>query len=255
MDEIESEAYFIQGGKRKQQLQTLAKHYPISLHGTGLSLASSDELNWQHLAKLRELCQDIDACLVSDHLAWTSINGHYLHTSLPLPYTDEMLTHLITRIKHVQTYLGRQLLIENCAHYLRFIDSTYSEANFLNELAEQTQCGISLDLTSLYVSSQNLNFNAQQYLRTIHPKHIQSLHIGAFKTRFLNGEQMLIASKDQPIPAAIWALYHEAIKQLGAKPTLIEWETALPTIETFFEEAKTAEKHMRDAYVAAKLAG
>ncbi|HEU5281160.1 MAG TPA: DUF692 domain-containing protein [Gammaproteobacteria bacterium] len=253
--EVDTESFFTDGGKRKQQLLALREHYPISLHGKGLSLASADELNWQHLAKLRELSLQIDACLISDHLAWSSINGHYLHECLPFPYTDDMLEHIVTRINHVQTYLGRKILIENCPAYLHFNTATMHEAAFLNEVAKRTQCDIVLDLTSLYVSAMNLNFNPLHYLRTFSSQHVQELHISGFKTANINEEPCLIASKDQPILPSVWSLYSEAIKQFGAKPTIIEWDHALPSLTTLIAEADHAETLMRETYVAAKLAG
>lgn len=253
--EVDTESYFMNGGKRKQQLLAVREHCPISLHGSGLSLASTDELNWQHLAKLRELSLQIDACLISDHLAWSSINGHYLHECLPFPYTDDMLEHIVTRINHVQTYLGRSILIENCPAYLHFNASTLHEAAFLNEVAERTQCDILLDLTSIYVSATNLNVNPLHYLRTLSPKRVQELHISGFKTVQLGDDPYLLASKDQTILPGIWSLYREAIKQFGAKPTIVEWHHSLPSLDTLTAEAEHAETLMRETYVAAKLAG
>lgn len=253
--EVDTESYFIDGGKRKQQLLAVRDHCPISLHGNGLSLASTDELNWQHLAKLRALSLQVDACLISDHLAWSSINGHYLHECLPFPYTEEMLNHLVTRINHVQTYLGRKILIENCPAYVHFSSSTLHEAAFLNEVAKQADCDILLDLTSLYVSAMNLNVSPTHYLRTLDPARVQALHLSGFKTAQLPDEHCLVASKDQAILPPMWSLFSEAIKILGAKPTIIEWNEALPPLETLVHEAEHAETLMRETYVATKLAG
>src|SRR5690348_13716759 len=96
--EVHSENYFSEGGNAITLLEKIRRDYPISLHGVSLSLGSTDELNWSHLKQLRDLMQRVDASLVSEHLAWSSINGHYLHDLLPLPYTEEALNHVATRI-------------------------------------------------------------------------------------------------------------------------------------------------------------
>src|SRR3990167_9328791 len=77
--EVHSENFFGEGGKPIYFLEKIREHYPVSLHGVNLSIGSSDELNWEHLKKLRDLIQRVDPCLVSDHLAWSSLDGQYYH--------------------------------------------------------------------------------------------------------------------------------------------------------------------------------
>lgn len=252
--EVHSENYFAEGSKASRSLEKIRELYPISLHGVGLSLGSADALNWQHLKKLRDLIERIHPCLVSDHLSWSSINGHYLHDLLPLPYSHEALSHISDRIIQVQDYLNRQILIENISSYVSYYESTLKEWDFLNAVAAKTGCGILLDINNIYVSSVNLNFDPLTYIRAISANLVQEIHLAGFTTTLIKNKEVLIDTHDRPISSSVWELYKEAILKLGHKPTIIEWDKQLPTLETLYLEAYRAEQIMRENYVTAKSA-
>lgn len=244
--EVHSENYFAEGGKSLHVLEKVRRDYPISLHGVGLSLGSADELNWQHLKKLRDLITYIDPCLISEHLSWSSLDGQYLHDLLPLPYTEEALNHVVSRIQQVQDYLHRQILIENVSSYIRYKHSTLLEQDFLREVALKSGCGILLDINNIYVNATNLGFDPHTYLTGIPANLVQEIHLGGFTTTTIQDREVLIDSHNRPVVPAVWNLYKEAIRQLGRKPTIIEWDADLPSLDTLCLEAYRAEKIMRE---------
>lgn len=253
--EVHSENYFGAGGKPLLQLESVRRDYPVSLHGVSLSLGSTDELNWQHLTRLRELSKQIDACLVSDHLAWCSYDGQYFHDLLPLPYTEEALLHLVTRIQQVQEFLGRQILIENVSSYLKFPESTIPEWEFLASVATQSGCGILLDLNNVYVSATNLGFNTNTYLQAIPAHLVQQIHLAGFTTTKIGEEEILIDNHGANIVPAVWDLFRQANQRYGIKPTIIEWDTQLPVLDKLCLEAWRAESIIKENYHAAKHTG
>lgn len=253
--EVHSENYFGEGGRPIHQLEQVRRDYPVSLHGVSLSLGSTDELNWQHLTQLKALSKRIDACLVSDHLSWSSYNGQYLHDLLPLPYTDESLAQIVDHIRQVQDFMGRQILIENISSYVKYTHSTIPEWEFLRAVAEQSGCGILLDVNNIYVSATNLDFNPYIYLASIPAKLVQQIHLGGFTTSIIDGKEVLIDSHNQRIVPAVWDLFRQSVLQYGAKPTIIEWDSDLPALEKLCLEAYRAESIIRENYVAAKRAG
>lgn len=253
--EVHSENFFGDGGKALHFLEQIRRHYPVSLHGVNLSLGSADELNWNHLKRLRDLINRINPCLISDHLCWSSINGQYLHDLLPLPYTEEAIAHVVARINQVQDYLGRQILIENISSYIQFKQSTLTEQAFLCEVVKKSGCGILLDINNIYVSSTNLGYNPDDYLRAIPSDAVQEIHLGGFTSTTINGKETLIDSHDRPVIPAVWELYRLAIQHLGRKPTIIEWDSNLPSLNTLCLEAYRAETILRETYVPAKHTG
>ena len=68
---------------------------------------------------------------ISDHLCWTGIAHKNSHDLLPVPYTEEALKHIISRIKQVQDYLERPIALENPSTYLEFKTSHIPEAEFI----------------------------------------------------------------------------------------------------------------------------
>lgn len=253
--EVHTENYFGDGGRPLWHLEQVRRDYPVSLHGVSLSLGSADELNWKHLTQLKELYQRIDACLISDHLSWSSYNGQYFHDLLPLPYTDESLAHLVERIRQVQDFLGKQILIENISSYVEFTHSTIPEWEFIRAAAEQSGCGILLDLNNIYVSATNLGFNPDTYLAAIPENLVQEIHLAGFTTCIIDEKEVLIDSHNQRIMPAVWDLHRQSVKRFGAKPVIVEWDTDLPALETLCLEAYRAENIIKENYVAAKLAG
>lgn len=253
--EVHSENYFGEGGRPIHHLDQARKDYPVSLHGVGMSLGSADDLNWQHLTQLKDLHQRIDACLISEHLSWSSLNGQYFHDLLPLPYTEEALGHMTGRIQQVQEFLGKQILIENISAYLSYLHSTIPEWEFLSELARQSGCGILLDINNIYVSSVNLGFDPYDYLDHIPGNAVQEIHLAGFSASIVDNREVLIDTHNNPVVPAVWDMFRHIIKRIGAKPTMIEWDADLPTLEKLYLEAFRAEQIIREAYVAAKRTG
>ena len=246
--EVHSENYFGEGGPPLYYLEQARHHYPLSLHGVGLSLGSTDELNWPHLRKLKALIARFEPGLVSEHLCWSSVNGRYLNDLLPLPYTEEALSHITDRILRVQDFLGRQILIENLSSYLRYTHSTIPEWEFIAEVAHKSDCGILLDVNNIYVSSVNHRFDPQQYLEAIPEPKVKEIHLAGYTVnRYPEGE-VLIDSHNARVFDDVWALYRKAVRRLGAVPTLIEWDTDIPSLDVLVDEAHKADNILKEAY-------
>ena len=231
--EVHSENYFGDGGQPLYFLERFRSHYPLSLHGVGLSLGSTDPLNSTHLQKLKSLIDRFDPGLVSDHLCWSSVAGRFLNDLLPLPYTEEALNHVVTRIGQTQDFLRRQILVENVSSYLRYKHSTIPEWEFLAEVAHRAGCGILLDVNNIYVSAENHQFDPLTYINAIPAAPVQEIHLAGFDS---NGD-CLIDTHGKPVFEAVWPLYAHTIERLGSKPTLIEWDTDIPALAVLLAEA------------------
>jgi uncharacterized protein (UPF0276 family) len=239
--EVHSENYFGDGGAPLHYLDKIREHYPLSLHGVGLSLGSADELDYSHLQKLRTLIARAQPGLVSEHLCWCSIGDIYLNDLLPLPYTQEALRHVAARIGQVQDFLGREILIENVSSYLQYKHSTIPEWEFLAEVAARSGCGILLDINNIYVSAVNHDFDALRYLRHTPAAAVKEMHLAGFSVnRFEDGE-ILIDTHGARVAQPVWTLYREAVRRFGAVPTLIEWDTDIPPLAVLVEEMRSAD--------------
>lgn len=239
--EVHSENYFGAGGKPLDYLERIRAHYPLSLHGVGLSIGSTDPLDQQHLAALKALIQRFEPALVSEHLSWGSIGGRHFNDLLPMPYTEEALAHMITRVTQVQDFLGQTILIENPSSYLQYAESVIPEWEFLTEMSRHSGCSVLLDVNNIYVSARNHHFDANAYLQAIPRQMVQEIHLAGFTINRFDNNEILIDTHNQPVYPAVWALYRQAVQRFGPIPTLIEWDTDLPELTVLIAEAKQAD--------------
>lgn len=247
--EVHSENYFGDGGRPLYYLEKVAQHYPLSLHGVGMSIGSTDKLNINHLEKLKKLIDRFQPGLVSEHLSWGSFQGKYFNDLFPMPYTSEALKHMVNQVNYVQNYLGRQILIENVSSYLEFECSSIPEWDFITELADKTGCGILLDVNNIYVSACNHGIDANQFINSIPTTHVKEIHLaGHTKKHFDDGTVILIDTHNDRIIDQVWNLYQSAIGRFSNTPTLIEWDTDLPPLAVLLEEAHKADNIYQSAH-------
>jgi uncharacterized protein (UPF0276 family) len=247
--EAHSENYFARGGLLPAVLGKVRERYPLSLHGVGLSIGSTDPLDRTHLGEIARLVHDYEPMLVSEHLSWGSVGGRFMNDLLPLPYTEESLRHMTDRVRQVQDFLGRQILIENVSSYLRFACSDITEWDFLGALANDSGCGLLLDVNNVYVNAMNHGFDALTFLNALPRNAVQEMHLAGHSIRVIEGREVRIDTHDSPVCEAVWALYAAAVERFGPVPTLIEWDSNIPALDVLAAEAHKADR-MTEAHRA-----
>ncbi len=236
--EVLSDNYLSPGGLPLYYLERVRQDYPVTLHGVGMSLGSTDPLNLEYLARLKRLAERVEPAHISDHLASISVGGHYLNDLVPLLYTEKESDRLAKRILQAQDFLGCRILIENPSPYITFTDSTMTEWEFIREVAEKADCYLLLDVNNVYVSATNHGFDALQYLDAISPDRVKEIHLAGYEEK----EDYLFDTHGYPVHPPVWELYREAIARFGPVPTLIEWDTDIPAFEVLVAEANKAEE-------------
>jgi len=246
--EIHAENYMGAGGAPHAQLSALRERYALSVHGVGLSIGSMRPLDQGHLARLKKLCDRYAPESFSEHLAWSSHGDIYLNDLLPLPYTRQTLARVIEHVDEVQTVLGRQMLLENPATYIRFVESTIPEVEFLTEISRRTGCGLLLDINNVFVSARNHATEPLPYLDSFPLVRVKEIHLGGHHEEADDaGAALLIDAHGSPISAEVWALYAHVIARTGAIATLIEWDNDVPDWPTLRAEAATAHGVLSEA--------
>jgi uncharacterized protein len=245
--EVITENYLVPGGKPLDYLERIRERFPLVMHGVSLSIGSTDPVDTTYLKSLRALASRIEPHWISDHLCWTGIEGKNLHDLLPLPYTEEALASVVSRVGQVQDALGRRILLENVSSYLTFHASELSEWEFLSEVAERADCDILLDINNIYVSSVNHGFDAVQYLRAIPRPRVRQFHLAGHSD--MGGH--LIDTHDHPIIQPVWDLYARAVELFGDIPTMIERDDNIPELGELLAELDVARdiaaRHSRQA--------
>lgn len=242
--EVHTENYMVDGGPRLRQLELIRERYVLSFHGVGLSLGSADPPDPGHLARIRRLADRFAPTLLSEHIAWSIENGHYLNDLFPIPYTEEALAVVARNVAIAQDALGRPLMVENPSSYLRFVDSTMPECEFVAEIARRAGCGILLDVNNIHVSAHNHGFDVADYLETIPGAAIGEFHLAGHARCEIEGRPILIDDHASRVDEPVWRLFEATLARHGPRPTLIEWDNGIPPLPVVLDERDEAQARL-----------
>jgi len=241
--EIHAENYMGAGGPAHVQLAALRERYALSVHGVGLSIGSMQDLDQDHLARVKAVCDRYQPESFSEHLAWSSHGEVYYNDLLPLPYTPETLARVANHIDQVQATLKREMLLENPSTYIQFAESTIPEVDFLRELSRRTGCGLLLDVNNVFVSAKNHGTSAHDYLADFPFERLKEIHLGGHNEQQDDtGAPLLIDAHGTPVADPVWALYADVIARAGPLPSLIEWDNDVPAWPVLRAEAERAQE-------------
>lgn len=236
--EIISENFMKAGGRPRFVLDRVAERYPVVMHGVSMSIGSTDPIDFDYLASLKKLAHEIGARWISDHLCWTGVGGYTTHDLLPLPLDEETLRHVVTRIRTVQDFLERPLVIENPSSYYRFPADTMRESEFIAAMAAESGCRLLLDVNNVYVSAVNHDFDPHAYIAEIPADRIVQFHLAGHTNKGTH----IIDTHDDRVMDAVWDLYRYAVRHTGGASTLIEWDAKIPSFEVLHAEALKAKE-------------
>ncbi|MBA2491690.1 MAG: DUF692 domain-containing protein [Gammaproteobacteria bacterium] len=231
-----SENYMVGGGKPLHYLDRIRERYPMVMHGVSLSIGGSDPLNHDYLKQLKTLAQRVEPAWISDHLCWTGLHGKNMHDLLPLPYTEEAIEHVAARVRQVQDFLDRRILLENVSSYVTYTQSAISEWDFLTAITERADCLLLLDINNIYVSASNHGFDPLDYLHGVPAARVCQFHLAGHTD---NGG-IVIDTHDHPVIDPVWSLYAQAVRRFGFVSTMIERDSNIPPLPELLAELNHA---------------
>lgn len=238
--EVISENFMDSRGRPRDVLGRLAERYPLVAHGVSLSIGSTDPLDRDYLARLKRLVGEIEPVWVSDHVCWTGVAGLNTHELVPIPFTEEALAHVVSRIRIVQEILERPLVLENPSSYVTYTTSTMPEWEFLARMAQEADCGLLLDVANVRVSAVNHDFDPLEYLEALPPERIVQMHLAGHTEHPTH----IVDTHDRPVPDPVWELYRIATELTGGVSTLIEWDERLPSFAELHAEVLQAKRYL-----------
>jgi uncharacterized protein (UPF0276 family) len=241
--EIISENYMDSGGRPSYVLEQIAERYPVVMHGVSLSIGSTDPLDFDYLRKLKNLADAVNARWVSDHVCWTGVAGLNAHDLLPVPFNEATLDHLVDRVRIVQDFLERPLVLENPSSYVEFASSTMPEWEFVTRLAEDADCGLLLDVNNVFVSSVNHDFDPAEYVRNVPHRRVVQFHLAGHTDCGTHR----IDTHDDHVIDPVWELYRLAHRLTDGAATLLEWDANIPAFPVVHAEVLKAKQFMTGA--------
>lgn len=230
--EVITENYLVGGGRPLDFLDRVRARYPVVMHGVSMSIGSTAPLDEEYLARVRELAIRCEPEWISDHLCWTGIAGQNLHDLMPLPYTEEAIAHVASRVEQVQDRIGRSLVLENVSSYVSYTSSAMTEWEFLTQLTQRTGCGLLLDVNNVYVSGRNHGFDPHDFLDGVPLKAVRQFHLAGHQDHGTH----CIDTHDAPVRPEVWDLYAHAVRRFGTISTLLERDDAIPPLAELVTE-------------------
>lgn len=241
-----TENYLVGGGPPLRNLERVAERYPLVMHGVSLSIGGTDPLDTDYLAQVKALAARIRPGWISDHLCWTSREGVQLHDLLPLPYNEATLRHVTQRVRQVQDFLGRRILLENVSSYVDWSQSDMTEWDFIATLAQEADCLLLLDVNNVYVSAFNHGFDADAFIAAMPAERVAQIHLAGHSN---NGDH-IIDTHDAPIIDPVFALYGRTVSRFGHIPTMIERDDKFPPFGDLLDELARVRAVSRAARLA-----
>lgn len=258
--EVHAENFFTDGGAASALLQQVAEIYPVSIHATTLGLGSAVGVPTWHMDRLKQLIEHIPPFLLSDHacFTWSSMKQRPVHAGdlLPIPFNQTSMEVLTENLRLTQERLGHEVMIENLSSYLTPEGSQMREVDFLVQVCEQAGSRLLLDLNNLAVNAINddspdVLADIADYINSIPVGMVGEIHLAGC-TPALPGE-LMIDDHSQPVSSIVWAAFRLALRRFGPVPTLIEWDTCLPTWDTLTAEVDKARAIASEEMAAGEL--
>jgi len=238
--EIISENYLGDDRQSLGELDAILAQYRVVQHGVAMYFGSADPLNREHLRQVKALVNRTKTPWLTDHLCWGSIDGHYSHDLLPMPYTFEAVKWTAQKIRAARDVLEVPIAVENVSSYAEFHISEMNEWQFLNEVVEAADCGILLDVNNICVSCSNHGTDPFEYIDNVVHGRVTQIHLAGHR----NNGRCLLDTHDRPVADLVWQLYARAIERCGPTATLLEWDDRVPSFDEVHNEALKARNHL-----------
>lgn len=230
--EIIPENYAGKGGRAARVFAEVRERIPVLAHGVSLSLGGPDPLDEEWLCTLKPFLDTFRIPFFTEHLSFSAARGVQLHELLPLPFTFEAAQHVAARVRHAMDRLERPILLENPSALCR-MPGELDEGTFTRAVLEESGAGLLLDVNNVYVSATNTGEDPRALLASLPLERTGQIHVAGH--RDLGG--ILLDDHRGPTPPPVLALLTEAVACTPEVPVLLEWDTAIPPLETVLEEA------------------
>jgi len=234
--EITTDHYLDAKPEKIEELKLLKEHFPLIPHSLELSLGSAEGIDENYLEKVAEVVEFVEPEWFSDHICFTKSGGVKIGHLAPVPYTDESLKVFVGNISKVKKRISAPFILENISYLMQFPSSQMREAEFISKLLTETDCGMLLDVTNLYVNSRNFGFDWRRFLDEIPLERVVQLDfVGLHKHK-----NLLIDAHADKTQKEIWDVFGEVVKRCDLKGVILERDENFPPFEEILEELEKA---------------
>ena len=231
--EVAPENWIPLGGKYQEQFQQASSQAPFTTHGLSLSIGSSDKLDVEFVKTVKRFLDINNIALYSEHLSFCSGNGH-MYDLMPIPFTEEAIKHVVSRIVQVQDIIERPLVLENVSYYIA-PGQEMDELEFTKSILKESGCQMLLDVNNVYVNSINHKYDAKAFINGLPSDKIVYGHIAG---HYDEAEDLKVDTHGADVIEPVWDLLEHAYLTHGVFPTLLERDFNIPPLSELLAEVK-----------------
>ena len=235
--EIAPENWMGRGGFFRRTLERIRERFPVVCHGLSLSIGSPDPINLNFLKELKSFLDRFEIEIYSEHISFSSLGGSYLHDLFPLPFTEEAVRRVSSKIKEVEEVLERSLVLENISYYWR-PPGEMEEWEFINALLEESDAGLLLDVNNVYVNSVNHGYDPYEFIERLDLSRVVYIHVAGHE-RF---GRIVVDTHGAPTIEEVHRLLRFTLERTGPVPVLLERDNNIPPYGELLEEVGKLEK-------------
>lgn len=238
--EVGPENWIDVGGSMGHNFREIAEQIPVVCHGLSLNLGGQADLDVMFLTRVKEFLCSIDAPIYSEHLSYCADEGH-LYDLMPIPFTEEAVHHVASRIMQVQDILGQRIAVENVSYYAA-PGKILKEIDFINAVLAEADCLLHLDINNIYVNSVNHGYDPELFLKALPGERIAYAHIAG---HFKKSEDLLIDTHGADVIDPVWNLLEIAYETFGVFPTLLERDFEIPPLNEILLEVEKIRSYQK----------
>ncbi len=237
--ELIANRYFAENGvARAWELESLAG-IPLIVHGLSGNVASALGPTREYLESIRRLAEFTGAMICSDHLAFTGAEGRELGHLAPNRFDDELLDLASRHIDLINEVTGRRACLENLATKITISGSTYSPEDFYLRLLERSESwDCLLDLTNIWINSQNRPVDPVAFIDAIPPERVRYVHLAG--GRWVHGE--LVDTHSECVHPEVYDLLAHLLRRAEPAAVIVErdsnWLNAHTDVIANLEDAR-----------------
>ncbi len=229
--EVAPENWITIGGRLGKEFKEMTERFDFVCHGLSLSLGSTDPLDEAFVREVKKFMQQHQIKFYSEHLSYCSQNGH-LYDLMPIPFTEEAVTHFAKRIQRVQDIMEHKIALENVSYYAA-PGQEMDEIAFFNAVVAEADCDVLLDINNIFVNSVNHGYDAETFLRAVPADRIAYAHMAG---HYVEDEDFLVDTHGAEVIDPVWNLLGKAYELFGVFPTLLERDFNIPPLAELVEE-------------------
>lgn len=238
--EITADHYLDANTEKLDELEVLKQHFKLIPHGLSLSLGSAEGIDESYLEKLAALIDAVDPPWWSEHICFTKSGGVDIGHLAPVPFANEAVDVLVRNISRVKSFIKTPLILENITYMFRYPNAEMDEAEFLGRVLDETDCGMLLDVTNLYVNSVNHKYAWRESLDKLPMERVVQLHfVGS-----LQKGKLQIDSHSQNTQDEIWEVFREVCRRVDVKGAILERDENFPEFSELLGELDKARQIM-----------